>query len=78
MDKRVWGEGVEALQVEVGFRSKVHFWVFAFLRELKEIASRFGKGWFSADQSFDGSLCLKSREGKVHFWVVGGVRMSLT
>jgi len=30
--------GVEALNVEVGFRSnplKVHFWVFAFLRELK-------------------------------------------
>jgi len=32
----------------------------------------------SADQSFDGSLCLKGREGKVHFWLVGGVRMSLT
>jgi hypothetical protein len=30
LDKRVWGEGVEALQVEVCFRSnprKVHFWV---------------------------------------------------
>ena len=36
----VWGEGVEALQVEVGFRSnplKVHFWVVAFLRELKGV-----------------------------------------
>ena len=37
LDKRVWGEGVEALQVEVGFRSNVHFWVFAFLRELKGV-----------------------------------------
>ena len=40
MDTRVWGEGVEALQVEVGFRStprNVHFWVFAFLRPINSI-----------------------------------------
>ena len=35
LDKRAWGEGVEALQVEVGFRSnprKVHFWVVGRVR----------------------------------------------
>jgi hypothetical protein len=46
------------------------------VRNLRKIASRFGKVWVSADQSFDGSLWLKSREGKVHFWVVGRVRRS--
>jgi len=30
----------------------------------------------SADQSFDGSLYLKSREGKVYFWVVGHAERS--